>query len=241
MKKYGKYLLFLVIVLSVFLIYHFFPEKKINYIALGDSVAAGQNPYGEIGKSYADYLYEQLKEEDKVKYFSKKYSVSGYETVDIINEIIRNSDIKRDLRESDLVTISIGANDFLNSFDIKNINLLDEASYYQKVDEILPRLDSCIKEIRKYAKNDLYIIGYYNPFPALFDMKEEWVDQLFQYVDKTYQELAKKYDAIYLSNYEIFKQNKNYLPNPMDIHPNLDGYKAIANQIYEKLKSTKKY
>lgn len=240
MKKYIKYLMLVAIIIAVFAIYQFFPKEKINYIALGDSLAAGQSPYGEIGYSYADYLKERLDEQGKINYYSKKYSVSGYETTDIINEIVKNSEIKRELRESDLVTISIGANDFLHSLDLKNLNLLDLASYYKKIEEILPKLDSCLKEIRKYAKNDFYIIGYYNPIPTLYDIKKEEVDQLFQYIDREYEKLAKKYDASYISNYELFKTHKDYLPNPMDIHPNLDGYRAIADQIEEKLKSEKK-
>jgi len=97
--------------------------------------------------------------------------------------------------------------------------------------EILPSVDECIKEIRKYAKEDLIIVGYYNPIPFLFNTSQDEIDKLFAYIDDEYKKIAEKYDAGYISNYELFKVNKEFLPNPMDIHPSTKGYEAIANQI----------
>ncbi len=239
MKKQYKILFLIVICSLIFGIYQLFPKNKINYIALGDSVAEGRNPYGEIGFGYTDYLKEKLEKEKKLKYYTKKYSHSGYETSDVINDIIRNSDIKRDLRESDLVTISIGANDFLSSIDLANINIDSIKNYQTNVMKIFKEVDQCIKEVRKYAKNKLYIIGYYNPIPFLFNQAEAEVDQLFTYIDSEYQKIAEKYDAIYISNYDLFKKHPEYLPNPMDIHPDTKGYQAMAEIIYQRLKQEK--
>lgn len=243
MKKYDKIFFFLAILLFVFSIYQLFPKNKLNYIALGDSVAEGRNPYGETGYSYADYLYERFNADGKIKYYTKAYSHSGYTTTDIVNEIIREGTIKRDLRESDLVTISIGANDFLDSIDLTNVDITNLLDYRKKIESILPSVEDCIREVRKYAKNKIYLVGYYNPLPFLFNLGEEQVDDLFYYIDKEYQKIAEKYDCIYLSNYERFKNHPEYLPNPLDIHPNLKGYEAIAEAIYQEYikQTSKKY
>lgn len=243
MKKYYKIIFILVTLLVVFSIYKLFPKQKLNYIALGDSVVEGRTPYGETDNSYADYFYQRLNQEGKIKYYTKEYSHSGYQTNDIINDIIRDGDIKRDLRESDLVTISIGANDFLASIDLKNVNASNLALYRKNIESILPKIEECIKEVRKYAKNKFYIIGYYNPIPFLFSIGKEQVEDLFRYIDKEYQKIADKYDCTYISNYELFKNHPEYLPNPLDIHPNLDGHRAIAEALYQEYKkqTTKKY
>lgn len=239
MKKHYKLLFMVFILVFVFSIYHLFPKQKLNYIALGDSVAEGRNPYGETGFSYADFFYEKLNQEGKIKDYKKVYSHSGYTTTDVINDIIRSGDIKRDLRESDLVTISIGANDFLDSLDLKNVNL-DNIDLYQKnMKSIFPNIDQCIKEVRKYAKNKIYIIGYYNPLPFLYNLGSEKIDALFHSVDQAYQKIADKYDCVYISNYELFKEHPEYLPNPMDIHPNLKGYEAMADVLYEEYQRQK--
>ena len=104
---------------------------------------------------------------------------------------------------------------------------------------IFPNIDQCIKEVRKYAKNKIYIIGYYNPLPFLYNLGSEKIDALFHSVDQAYQKIADKYDCVYISNYELFKEHPEYLPNPMDIHPNLKGYEAMADVLYEEYQRQK--
>lgn len=231
-NKLTKYLVFLILSVCVFGIYYFFKNEKLNYIALGDSLAEGMNSYGEIGYSYTDYFAESLKKKNRLSYYSKEYTKNGYKTEDIIKEIEINNNLKKDLRESDLVTVSIGANDLLNSINFKNLNANNILELKSKVILILPSLDECIKEIRKYAKEDIVIMGYYNPIPFLFNVSGDDLDELFAYIDEEYRKIAKKYDTDYISLYQLFKSNTSFLPNPSDIHPNSAGYKAIADKLY---------
>ena len=94
-KKLIKYLILILLLLSVYGIYHFFKTDKINYIALGDSVAEGMNPYGEVGYSYTDYLAELLQKDHKLSYYTKKYTKSGYVTEDIIRNLQTNNNLKK--------------------------------------------------------------------------------------------------------------------------------------------------
>lgn len=232
-KKLIKYLVLIILILCVFGIYYFCKTDKVNYIALGDSVAEGMNPYGEVGYSYTDYLADFLKERNKLSHYTKKYTKSGYTTDNVIADIERNNNLKRDLRESNLVTISIGANDFLHSINLKNLNISNILDLKPKITKILPDLEECIKTIRKYAKEDIIIVGYYNPIPFLFNTSSKDLDELFAYIDDEYQKIADKYNCKYISFYQLFKKNSSFLPNPADIHPNLDGYKAIAEEVYK--------
>lgn len=236
MKKKQKLLLLLILIMvSVFTIYKMFNNNKMIYIALGDSVAEGRNPYGEINYGYTDFIADDLKSKNKLDRYTKKYTKSGYKTSDVITQLKEYQDIKRDLRESDLVTISIGANDFLARINKDNLNIDEISNYKYIVSDIMPNIDLCLKEVRKYAKSKLIIVGYYNPIPFLFNTNEKDFDLLFSYVDDEYQKLAKKYQAIYISNYQLFKKNSDFLPNPLDIHPNIEGYQAIAKAVLKKL------
>ncbi len=238
MKKYRKYIILFAIVLSVFWIYRVFASEEINYIALGDSVAEGRNPYGEIGYGYSDYLKDKLEEKKKLNYY-QKYAKSGYQTADMINKIKEDNQLKKDLRESDLVTISIGANDFLDKIKPANLSVNTIRDFKGTVKAIFPDIEECIKEVRKYAKNDLVIVGYYNPIPFLFNTSQKELDELFAFIDDEYQKIAKEYEAIYISNYQLFKENKDFLPNPLDIHPNIKGYQKMAEKIIECLETNK--
>lgn len=234
-KKTFKLLIIGILLLSVYIIYSVFKTDKLNYIALGDSVAEGMNPYGEIGYSYTDYLADYLKSNKQLSYYTKKYTKSGYESKDVINDIQNNNKLKKDLRESNLVTISIGANDFLHNLNLKELSIDDIKNLKYQIMNIFPSINDNIKEVRKYAKNQVIIVGYYNPIPFLFNTNGNDLDQLFAYIDDEYQKIADKYHCDYISLYQLFKKNSQYLPNPADIHPNLDGYKAISKEVIKVL------
>lgn len=235
MKKILKPLILIILLLVVYLIYTIFKTDKLNYIALGDSVAEGMNPYGEIGNSYTDYIADYLKKEKKLSYYTKKYTKSGYITENVINDIENNNELKKDLRESDLVTISIGANDFLKHIKISEMSVDNIREIKTKIATVFPNIEETIKEVKKYAKNQVIIVGYYNPIPFLFNTNGNDLDILFAYMDDEYQKIADKYDCDYVSLYLLFKNNSSYLPNPADIHPNLDGYKAISKEVIKVL------
>lgn len=235
MKKMLKILILILLLLIVYLIYIFFKNDKLNYIALGDSVAEGMSPYGEIGYSYTDYIADYLKKEKKLSYYTKKYTKSGYITENVINDIENNNELKKDLRESDLVTISIGANDFLKHIKIGEMSVDNIREIKTKIATVFPNIEETIKKVKKYAKNQVIIVGYYNPIPFLFNTNGNDLDILFAYMDDEYQKIADKYDCDYVSLYLLFKNNSSYLPNPADIHPNLDGYKAISKEVIKDL------
>ena len=120
-------------------------DKKITYVALGDSVAYGQDPYGKPGYSYADYLKNYLSKNDLLRAYTKEFTKSGLRTTDLINDIRSSKtitfnkeiqSIKKILREANLVTISIGANDFLEqiSFNLDKNQLLNVEVLQHKVD-----------------------------------------------------------------------------------------------------------
>ena len=241
--KYKKIIVSLLILLSVLFIYNLCRSKKENYISLGDSVARGINSYGEDGYGYTDYLKDYLKKQSKLNLYVD-FSVSGYKTEDILEDIninkkvtINNKEynIRKSLRESTLVTISIGANDFLQAIDVENLSFNDITIYKNIISNIIPEIEKTLKEVRKYAKNKIIVIGYYNPIPFLFNTNEKEIDALFAYIDDSYHEITKKYDIEYLSMYETFKNNSSYLPNPMNIHPNVQGYEAIFKKIKSNL------
>ena len=176
-KKIWKHKNLLILLLTfccVFLIYRVKADHRFRYLALGDSVALGQNPYGEISYGYADYLANYLEKNDLLKEYSKDFAQSGYRTKDILTDIDQGKtvtingkswNIKEALRESSLVTVSIGANDFLEKVKdqvlTQNLPSIDEMESI--LDDIFVDIDKTLKEIRKYTKGQIYVVGYYNP------------------------------------------------------------------------------
>ena len=101
----------------------------------------------------------------------------------------------------------------------------------QKVDEIIPQVEETIKEVKKYAKGNILVIGYYNPLPQVLKYNVKEMDQLFAYVNEKYQTICKKEEVYYIDVYEEIKAHPEYSPNPLDIHLNAAGQEEIAKKI----------
>lgn len=241
-KKHLKFLITFLALGLIMTIYVVSADKKITYVALGDSVAYGQDPYGKPGYSYADYLKNYLSKNDLLRAYTKEFTKSGLRTTDLINDIRSSKtitfnkeiqSIKKILREANLVTISIGANDFLEqiSFNLDRNQLLNVEVLQQKVDEIIPQVEETIKEVKKYAKGNILVIGYYNPLPQVLKYNVKEMDQLFAYVNEKYQTICKKEEVYYIDVYEEIKAHPEYSPNPLDIHLNAAGQEEIAKKI----------
>ena len=54
--------------------------------------------------------------------------------------------------------------------------------------------------------------------------------------DEEMKKVTTKYDIEFVSIYRVFKNNNDYLPNPTNIHPSNEGYKAIYLDIMKQLK-----
>lgn len=247
MKKHIKIFVFVCSLVLVFVIYNLFKDNnsKIYYVALGDSIAEGMDSYGNIGYGYSDYIYDYFKSNNKLKFYTKDFSKSGYTTEDLKKDIENSKiieidskkiNIKQALRESDLVTISIGANDFIKGKNISYIsNLLKDIKTTKKsIDEIGKEVKDLIILVKKYAKNKIVLVGYYNPLPRYIEKKNE-INELIDYSNFIFEEICDEEKITYVDISDLFLENEELLPNPIDIHPSTEGYKEIANLIIDKI------
>lgn len=238
--KFKKILLLLLIIFLIFIVYKLGFDNKINYVALGDSISLGQGPYGEISYGYTDCIADYLENNHILKNYNKQYSKSGNKIEDIIDYINtdktisfdENINIKRILRESDLVTISVGINDFLEEFNILNINndLKGKDQLYKEIDKLSIEFEKMLILIKKYAKSNIIVVGYYNPYPNSTIYKNE-IDKLVKYGNKIIKNISEKNKVQFIDIFSEFNNQKKYLPNPSDFHPNTSGYRAIFYKI----------
>lgn len=241
--KLKKILFILILCMTVYTIYNIYHDNKINYLSIGDSLSAGINAYGDKNYGYSDYVANYLKQNNQLKSYSNDFAVAGYRISDVkhqleTNQIITNKNktlsFKKCLRDAQLVTISIGGNDLLSELSLSavDIDILNEKEVMEAIDHMLIRLDDLLKELRKYAKRDIFLIGYYNPLHGTTLP----VNRLFAYLNDKTGKICQKYDITYVDTYNIMKNNKDYLPNPTNIHPSIEGYEAIAKEIIKQFK-----
>ena len=235
-----KILCLLIIFLLVYTIYYFNHTDKITYISIGDSLSVGIDSNGNTNYGYSNYLSNYLKDKNLLKSYNNYFSTSGTRIVDLENKLETNWTIKKDgkslslkkcLREADLVTLSVGMDDILTSLTLSTVSVenLSNKEITTIVDKTIEELDALFKELRKYAKEDIIFIGYYNP------LEEESLttERLYTYLITKTKTICKNYDIEYLDIYNLFKRNKNYIDNPTNIYPTTEAYQMIATKIIE--------
>ena len=235
-----KILCLLIICLLVYTIYYFNHTDKITYISIGDSLSVGIDSNGNTNYGYSNYLANYLEDKDLLKSYNNYFSTSGTRIIDLKNKLETNWTIKKDgkslslkkcLREADLVTLSVGMDDIITSLTLSTVSVenLSNKEITTIVDKTIEELDSLFKELRKYAKQDIIFIGFYNP------LEEEALttERLYTYLITKTKALCKNYDIEYLDIYNIFKKNKDYIDNPTNIYPSTEAYQMIATKIIE--------
>lgn len=252
MKKYIKIIVFVIALLIVFITYKAFQKEneKINYIALGDSLAEGMDPYFNIDYGYTDYISDYLKKENMLGFYTKAFAKSSYRTKDLKYDIESNKSVEIDgkklyikevLRESDLVTLTIGANDFIRTLTLDTIEerIKDVPKTKQEADEIAEKIKELIILIQQYAKKRIIVTGYYNPFPRLNEYKEE-VDEIIKYFNHQIEEVCEELKVEYVDVFDLFEGNKEALPNPFNIHPSKYGYELMAKEVIKTIEQLTK-
>ena len=230
-----KIIILILIVFLVFLIYKFNDKNLIDYMVLGDSISLGINSYGNKTYGYNDYLKSYLENNDLLHNYNDYFSKDGYTIEELTNDIQNNKNIlyndktyniKKELREADLLTLSIGMDEIVKIIT-KNIEFKDNK---KDIDKVITKMDNLLKTITELSKSKVILIGYYNPT----NNYNQNTDRMFSYINNEYQKLAKKYNIEYVDIYEIIKKDNNFLPNKMDYHLTSKGYLNITREILKK-------
>lgn len=226
-----KILILIIVVLSVFLIYLGFKDKKIYYLSLGDSLSLGKNPYNLLDYGYSDYVKDYLEEKELLETYVDGLNREDKRIIDIINDIKDNKKILVDNKEknlqhvlikSDLITLSIGTNDLLSNVKINyEFNISD---LYNKFEQLLVDYEELFKLLRDYCKEKIILIGLYN------NTNNKNLEELFNYINVKLKYLSNKYNIQFINISDEFK-NAKYFPNINNLYPNKEGYMFIGKEI----------
>lgn len=216
------------------------PLSKIDYVALGDSLAAGRTPYKTIDKGYTDFIAARLADEDLLGTF-KNYGESGNTTSDILSEIMdeNNVELLKDIANAEVITFDAGANDVMNcliksdgTFNTDPVAIQTTiATTGYNIYAILSRLRTLNPEAK------IYVMGYYNAFPYVPAQQQALAVQVIEGLNLVTQGVANFLGVTFVpTQAAIAKNYDKYLPNHQDIHLSLFGYKTIAKEFWSAMK-----
>ena len=224
--------------MAVFLFGQTYPTScmsSYDYVALGDSYCAGQTPYDVTeGYSYSDMIDDKLESAGILGSYHKK-GVSGYTTTDLKGQL---PSIKGILYQAEIVTIDIGINDILQMPEVqkylsnptaKNFDTA-QAAATRKIPKVASNIKELINEIKDanpYSDPQIYIMGYFNALPDLPEFLP-----VIESLNVAINEAATEIGITYIDTMAAIDEHlKEYFPG--DIHPTVEGYKAIAEEFWE--------
>ncbi len=208
-----KIILTILVFLIIFLIYSFNISEETYYLSLGDYLTYGINSLDKVDNSYSENIKKHY--EKNLKNYVNYSSIDDYRVMDLINDINDNKEIiynNKDYKlqnlliKANLITISIGMNDLIYK---KNID-------YNYIDQLLNDIEKMLVLIRKYNKDTIYFLGFYDVINN---------DDLIKYANNKIELICKKNKIRYV---DISKLNIYVLNN---VYPTNDGYTYITDQI----------
>lgn len=221
MKKLFKLLFLIFIILSVFFIYIKTKDSKYTILSLGDNLSLGIDSYGIKGPSYIDFYKNYILKKKETVIKNDQYSRKDLTINALLQELKENNNLKKDLSSANILILTVGYNDLIYKINLnENIN---SDILKKEVQEIQKDYLNLLKEIRKYYKNKIVVIGYFAS-----NKTDYYINTGIKELNKTLQS-AKK--ITYIDTYDLLKPKRKYFSNKNSYYPNLQGYLRISKKI----------
>ena len=232
-------------------------KKVVTYVAIGDSLTKGVGDSTNQG-GFVPMLAQSLTNETGLEFKAINYGVSGNTSGQILSRMQEKKEIRKDLKQAQLLTITVGGNDLRKAIleDTSNLNL----DRFEKASKTYEKNLKQIIELARKANPDLpvYVVGIYNPlylnFPDLTEL-QTLVDQWNQRTE----EILSAYQGVYfvpindllykgidgksgVTESELGKETvtNDALYDEDSFHPNNTGYEIMKEAVLEKIHATEK-
>ena len=228
MSKSIKLIILILISTSVYFIYQNTNNKTIKILTLGDILSIEKDSSCLNNCSYLNVCKDYLVSEGHDVTLNNNYLKKDLTLKEIIQELKYNPTLKRDLKEAHILFITLGYNDLVSKLSLEeNLNdkTFNEIIYSLKTD-----YNEIIKEIRKYYKNDIVVIGYYPSFK-----NGKYLNKGIRRLNSI---LESNIEVEYIDTYSLLNNHKEYFKNN-SYYPNIEGYKLIGNKIITEILAKK--
>lgn len=225
--------------------------QVFRYTALGDSLTEGIGDTTEQG-GFVPMLASQLQTSSGYQVDYDNFGVAGNTSNQILKRLKADEELQYSLSQADLMTLTVGGNDVLAVIrkNLTNLTLED-------FDKASKKYQKRLREIISLSRQDnpnlpIYILGIYNPFFLSFPDMTEMQEVIDNWNART-QEVVAEFDLVYFVEineiiYQGFEDENlpendssynNVLYEQDRFHPNLLGYRLMANAVEEVINDTK--
>ncbi|MDN5709934.1 MAG: GDSL-type esterase/lipase family protein [Planococcus sp. (in: firmicutes)] len=213
------------------------PQVPAAYVAIGDSLAAGQTPNRAIDSGYADLIAQELTRNQPLAFYSKDLAFPGFTTSDVL-ESIESDEAKELLGSANIITVSAGANDLLR---LVQANAAEGALSFEEIpadyalNAARKNVEKILSELEELAPSaDVYVMGYYFAYPHARDSQKQGTAKQLELLNAILEQEAEQAGVTFVDVADRFSEDAvELVPNSGDVHPNVDGYQEMANAFFE--------
>ncbi|MYL36000.1 hypothetical protein GLW05_20735 [Pontibacillus yanchengensis] len=212
-----------------------FIRENLDIVALGDSLTEGVGDSTNNG-GYVGIVESTLQEnKNNVEINIKNFGKRGNRTDQLLKRL-EEEKISSSIEESDLILITIGANDIMKVVK-KNATNLNYQAFVQEQNNYRNHLQDIFTTIRnKNEDASIYLIGLYNPFNQYFSNIPE-LEQIIYDWNRISKEVVSENEGVqFIPIKDLFENPTQPLYSEDNFHPNENGYKLMAKRVLESIK-----
>ena len=212
------------ILIAILMIPTFAANKKETYLVLGDSIGAGTGLSNPSTSAYGKIVAET----EGYDYIND--AVAGHTTQDLLSRL-KEDKVKEDAKKADVISISIGGNNFLHNNIATMVSRLNSTGDMSEVEEIAKNMKTDLDEIVKQIRNINYgsvilLQTLYNP---LGSNGGEMLDKALEKINTVIKECATNNTNVYIVDITAQITINDIASD--HLHPNESGHQKIAQTI----------
>lgn len=213
-----------------------FFKSDIYITAIGDSLTQGVGDPTKQG-GYIGILDRTINHSKQVVEFNN-LGKSGNRSDQLLKRL-ESPEVINAIAQSNAVLITIGANDVMLVVK-ENITNLVYSKFVKEREKFEIRLNDILETIVGInADTDIYILGFYNPFEKYFPEVKE-LDDIVNDWNETGEIVTSRYEnATFIPIKDLFDDADEELFADDHFHPNLNGYRLMADRVLDYLTEEK--
>ncbi len=228
-------------------------QKRLNYVATGDSLTEGVGDQTNQG-GFIPLLSNAISEISDVNVVSQNFGVAGNTSTQIYKRMTKEKKIQSAIKKADVITITVGGNDVMKVIRTQLTNLT-ENSFEKPAQTYQKQLTEIFDFIRDNNPNaQVYVLGIYNPFYLNFPDITEMQDIINHWNQTTQETIAQQKQMYFVpindllyqgvngskgvttSDGEVQTITNNALFEEDHFHPNNIGYQIMSDAVAEAYK-----
>lgn len=174
-------------------------KKTVHLVAVGDSLTYGQGDEKKDG-GYVGIIKAKIeKRYQHTTVKTKNYGVSGDRSDQILARLNSQSEMRKDLRHADIITMTVGGNDLMQNLekDLLNSPKTVDKDVNQAQQTYIKSLNKLLTAVRKQNPHaPIFVMSIYNPVYTYFPNVDTINNSISKW-NQTTKKVTQNYRQIY--------------------------------------------